>query len=140
MPDQHRGQLYTLGYSGWKLDEFCAQIEAVNALLFDIRFSPNSRAPQWAQKNLRTKLQEKYVHVRDLGNRNYKGGPVDIVDYDAGKALVDSHLRTGNSVILLCVCADVTQCHRLQVATQLEADLKVTAIHLQRPRYRSKAR
>ena len=54
-----------------------------------------------------------------FGNRNYKGGPVEIVDYQAGKSLVAAHPRP---VILLCVCRDPATCHRADVARRLAGE------------------
>jgi uncharacterized protein (DUF488 family) len=127
------GRLYTVGYATWTLDALTRQIEELNALLLDIRYSPFSRQPQWRKRNLVAHFGERYVHVQALGNVNYKGGQMLISDYDAGKRLVQSFLAASNA-ILMCACARVAQCHRLYVATRLEADLGLGPTeHLQPP-------
>ena len=83
-------KLYTYGYSGrtpHKLQTLAKQLEAVVA---DIRFSPRSRIPDWSGGRLQKLLGDRYRHLPALGNRNYKGGPVEFVDLahrlGAGKA------------------------------------------------------
>ena len=61
----------------------------------------------------------RYHHIKALGNRNYKGGPISIVDYEAGKAAIE---RSGRPVILTCVCRDYTTCHRRAVAERLREE------------------
>jgi hypothetical protein len=137
MAEIQPGQLYTLGYSGWKMDELLHQMDELTALLVDIRYSPFSRHAIWAKSSLERALGDRYVHVRALGNEHYKGGPVKLMDYDAGKLLVQSYLSTGRNTILMCVCEDVATCHRLHVAGLLETDLGIgSTIHLMHPRSR----
>ena len=134
MPELQAGGLFTLGYSGWKVEELMRVVVSFNALLLDIRYSPNSRQPQWRRRELAAHFGERYVHVQALGNVNYRGGEMLISDYDAGKRLVQSFLAAGRNVILMCACARVAQCHRLYVATRLEADLGLGPTeHLQPP-------
>jgi hypothetical protein len=75
--------------------------------------------------------------VQALGNRNYKnGGPIALAGYDAGKQAIAEILATGQSVILMCACKEVGTCHRLTVAKQLAADLRVPITHLALPKKR----
>jgi hypothetical protein len=53
-----------------------------------------------------------------LGNRNYKGGPIEIVNLEAGVAEIRAAERP---VLLLCVCSDPRICHRTFVADHLRA-------------------
>jgi uncharacterized protein (DUF488 family) len=108
--------VYTAGYSGRSLAALRQLAETLDATIFDVRFSPRSRHPQFSGPRLAEVLGERYVHVPAFGNRNYKGGPVEIVDYEAGRALVAAHPRP---VILLCVCRDPATCHRTVIARRL---------------------
>jgi len=108
--------VYTMGYAGKSLAEIRRLAEELDATLCDVRFSPRSRNPQFSGQRLAEALGERYVHLAAFGNRNYKGGPVDIVDYAAGKALLAAHPRP---VILLCVCREAVRCHRTAIARQL---------------------
>lgn len=112
-------QIYTLGYSGRSPAEIKQLVDNLDAVLLDIRFSPRSRIPHWAGKNLRALLGEtRYQHLKALGNRNYKGGPIALVDYEAGQAAITQAKRP---VILMCVCHDYHTCHRAVVAERLRA-------------------
>jgi uncharacterized protein (DUF488 family) len=137
MPVQHAVRLYTLGYSGWKLDALTREVEQYDAVLFDIRFSPASWQPQWSRSQLQKAFPGRYVHVTEFGNRNYRGGPMAIVNYKAGKELAAYYLREVGSVILMCVCEGLAACHRLPVSRRLEEDLGLPpTTHLERPRGR----
>src|SRR5215510_2609490 len=94
-----RGKLFTLGYSGWTLEQLARQVQELGALLLDIRYSPNSRQPQWRRQNLAATFPDRYVHVQALGNVNYRSGEMAISDYTAGKRLVQGYLSTGCNVI-----------------------------------------
>jgi uncharacterized protein (DUF488 family) len=76
---------YGIGYSGRMVDELKRIVEELDAYLVDIRFAPYSRNPAFRKAALEAAFGARYVYLRVFGNRNYKGGPVDIVDYDAGK-------------------------------------------------------
>ena len=108
--------VYTMGYSGRKLDDVQRIVQELEAVLFDIRFSPRSRSPVWNGANLRRVLGARYQHIKAHGNRNYKGGAISVVDYEAGKAAI---ARSGRPEILMCVCRDCATCHRRTVADRL---------------------
>jgi uncharacterized protein (DUF488 family) len=127
-------QLYTLGYHGWTLRKVVEMVAMHQAILMDIRYSPMSWQQQWTRKSLLAVLGEHYLHVPALGNRNYRGGEIEIVEYEAGRELVCEQLSTGRNVMLMCVCRDVATCHRLQVARRLEEDLRLPPTrHLEPP-------
>ena len=113
-------QVYTIGYSGRSTEDMKAIIEDLDASLFDIRFSPFSRNPAWAGRNLRSVFGFRYFHVKNLGNANYKGdGPISILDYNAGRLAIEKSARP---VILMCACGHYATCHRATVARMLQAD------------------
>jgi uncharacterized protein (DUF488 family) len=111
-------KVYTLGYGGRKLHEVEAIVTETEGILFDIRFSPRSRNPIWSGGKLRQALGHRYKHVKALGNVNYKGGPIELVDFDAG---VEAIRKSGRPVILMCVCKSYDRCHRKHVAERLAA-------------------
>lgn len=129
--------LYTFGYSGKQPDALLALTEQLDAIPYgirsvivaDIRFSPRSRIPQWNGGRLAKLLGDRYHHLPALGNRNYKGGPVEIVDLEAGVAQV-ADLLVHQPVILLCVCADIQHCHRRLAAEAILARYGVPLTHL----------
>ena len=119
-------QIYTIGYSGRKPEEVKRIVEELGAVLFDIRFSPRSRDPRWAGGNVAKLLGANYRHVRELGNINYKGGPIAFVDLAKG---IDLIRQAERPVVLMCVCKDHHTCHRAAAAETLrEQGFEVTEI------------
>jgi uncharacterized protein (DUF488 family) len=113
-------QVYTIGYTGRTPGEIRQIVEARDAMLFDIRYSTNSRHSRWTQPYLQAVLQDRYVHVRDLGNVNYRSsGPIQILDYEAGRDQIE---RCDKPVVLMCACEKYQTCHRQVVAQMLRRD------------------
>jgi hypothetical protein len=106
------------GYEGRRLPSLVAAVEALDATLLDIRFSPYSRNPAWNRKALTEALGDRYRWVKPWGNVLYQGGPTDcqIADFTAGLAVWDA--LTGPT-ILLCRERRSAECHRMTVATML---------------------
>ena|SRR5215471_17748751 len=127
-------KLYTLGYSGWTLDALRKVVVAYSAILADIRMSPWSRHPDFTKARLQYCLGQNYLHVQSLGNINYKGGPITIKDYRAGKAIIVEAFRCAPSVILMCGCSVLTRCHRYDVSGRLSQELSIDLEHLQKIR------
>lgn len=108
---------YTLGYLGRKLPEVIAILDERNAVLADIRLTPYSRNPSFIRGVLERALGPRYVWIRALGNLNYKsGGPVELADYEAGKAAL---LALSGPAVLMCACRNYATCHRAVVAHRL---------------------
>jgi len=122
--------LYDFGYSGVDFDRFVRLATTLDAVVLDIRYRPYSRAPQWNKPVLARRLLERYIHLQELGNVNYKnGGPILISDLDKGlKAL--QHYLENNSVIILCSCARRKSCHRMTIVEAFEARSGVQSIPL----------
>jgi uncharacterized protein (DUF488 family) len=121
--------LYTAGYTGLKPEELKATAERLGAVVADIRFRPFSRNPAWSKVNVSKALGDRYQHIQALGNRNYKGGPIDLLGVEAGIGIVGTLLET-QPVILLCVCTNVETCHRKTVAEKLAEALGCEVKHL----------
>ncbi|GIK40407.1 MAG: hypothetical protein BroJett011_42400 [Chloroflexota bacterium] len=115
--------VYTTGYSRRTPGQLRQIVMALEAVVFDIRFSPRSHRPAWwSKKALIELLGERYNHVGALGNKNYQsGGDIEIVDYETGRRLIEQSERP---VILLCVCPpeNFRTCHRTIIAEQLRAE------------------
>jgi uncharacterized protein (DUF488 family) len=124
--------LYTLGYLAWTPPAVVQCVQDLGAVVTDIRFSPTSRHPAWRQATLRRTLGECYRHIGALGNRHYKGGPVELVDLEAGLTTLAEFLEA-SPVILLCACAVVDGCHRRLVAEAYAARYAMPITHLTPP-------
>jgi hypothetical protein len=124
--------IYTAGYSGWQSAQLAAQVQEFGAALWDIRFSPLSRRPEWRQAELRAAIGPAYVHVKALGNVNYKGGPIELYR-PAGAIEAARRVLAERPVILLCACKDWRGCHRLIAAELLAGWLGAQVQHLEPP-------
>ena len=122
--------IFTLGYTGTKPEQIKALAARLHAVVVDVRFSPRSRVPQWAEANLKALLGKQYMHVKDLGNVNYRGdGPMKLLD--PGKAAITlGPILKQQSVILLCACKDVETCHRKKAAEYLAEAFSLPVVHL----------
>jgi hypothetical protein len=118
--------VYCTGYLGdrvphgtSKVKRFKQMVEEMDAILFDIRYSPNSVAPCWRRPFLEELLGERYRHVPSLGNRNYRnGGEISIVDLPAG---IQQVLTSPKTPVLMCGCESASECHRMVIAQALGA-------------------
>lgn len=113
--------LYDLGYNDLKKAEELAQIaKHLDAVVADIRFAPHTRNPEFSQEHLVEVLGDAYIHIGELGNKNYKGeGATQFVDKDAGLLKI-ARLLTSKSVIMICACWKRADCHRLDASHEYE--------------------
>ena len=135
--------IYTLGYSEWKIEDVEALLDRLDAVLVDVRMVPWSRlAPIWNGAALHERLGDRYVWLREFGNRNYKGTfeQIEIADFPEGekrlRELIGAGSITGKSgrkVILLCGCPDVNTCHRKFLAERLAQMWKEKIVHMTHP-------
>jgi hypothetical protein len=111
--------LYTAGYYGINIQDFFAGVVALEAVVFDIRFNPFGSKGQehWSKPNLERNLKERYRHCQKLGNKNYKGDGIEIVDFFGGFQEIWEEERP---IILLCGCRERSRCHRGYIADELE--------------------
>lgn len=115
--------IYTAGYSTHTPAELKAAAERLNAVVFDIRYSPRSRQPDWRALNMSSLLGVRLCSVPEWGNINYLGNcgeGIQIADFDAGLSVLRLYQATGlASVILLCACKEPDGCHRTVIAEKL---------------------
>ena len=122
--------LYDLGYLEIKkLEKLVSLVSALDAVLVDVRFSPNSHDPQWRKKALEKKLGLRYHHLKALGNKNYKGGQIEFVDLQAGMNTLSNFLQLKN-VIIMCACWNRAICHRIKIAEAFENEYRQKSIPL----------
>jgi hypothetical protein len=114
--------VYTTGYSTRTPAQIKQIAETLDAIIFDIRFSPKSRVAHWSGQALAQLLGPRYKYVHALGNRNYqnRNEPVEIVAYEEGKVLIE---QSELPVILLCACSPQAYltCHRTVIGRRLQA-------------------
>jgi uncharacterized protein (DUF488 family) len=110
--------IYTIGYGRRQPQEIFDLVNSLGAVLVDIRFSPWGR-PGFKGFELSRALGDRYLHVKALGNAEYKTGGMRIADYAAGKAVLAALERPA---LLLCACAEPGGCHRTVVGEMLQED------------------
>jgi len=108
--------VYTLGYTAPGSGQEVAQLMAdPRMLLIDIRFLPVSRwRPEWRKSALMVTYGSRYLHVRGLGNVNYRHRERGIQLYAPEVSLykLGQLMTCGYSLILLCACREYASCHR----------------------------
>jgi hypothetical protein len=109
-------KFYTTGYAGREINDLKPMLDALDAVLVDVRFSATSEIMRWRRVYLKTLLREKYFHVPQLGNRAFGENKARIQNLDLGiKILVSFNANA----VLMCECRDPKECHRRIIAEQL---------------------
>jgi len=121
--------IYTFGYGGATPDDLMTHVKERRAIVVDVRYSPRSRNPDWSRKRLTERFGGRYMHVKTLGNKNFKGGPIKLHDPESAVEELAPILEKVN-VILICVCKDVDKCHRKDAAEVLAEALGAEIVHL----------
>jgi hypothetical protein len=109
-------KFYTTGFAGKEINDLKSLLDALDAVLVDVRFSPTSEMMRWRQIYLKTLLREKYHHVPPLGNRTFREGRIQIQNLDLGIKILVSFQT---NAVLMCECAEQNECHRLVIAREL---------------------
>lgn len=111
--------VYECGYRRTPVRSICAMAAELDAPIADIRYAvtPWGAAAPAAFEAL---APGRRVHVRDLGNVNYKGGPIRLLHTERGlDTLVSIADAAGGRVIVMCACAEYESCHRRTVVEAL---------------------
>ena len=113
---QQKIKFYTTGYAGKDINDLKPMLDALDAVLVDVRFSPTSEIMHWRQIYLKALLREKYHHVPQLGSRSFREGKAQIQNLDLGIKIIISF---NSNAVLMCGCEGVKECHRLVIAEEL---------------------
>ena len=109
-------KFYTTSYAGKDINDLKPMLDALDAVLVDVRFSPTSEIMRWRQIYLKALLREKYHHVPQLGSRAFRDVRHQIQNLDLGIKILVSF---NTNAVLMCECADSKECHRLVIAEEL---------------------
>lgn len=105
--------IYTLGYLNFLSSDFQKIVKDKDAYIVDIRFSNYSFMPFWTGNYLLRNFNNRYVHLKELGNKNYKNENLKIEIFDAENGIKRiKKLLERNDIILCCSCRDYSSCHR----------------------------
>ncbi len=109
-------KIFTTGYTGKNINDLRPMLEALDAILIDIRFAPYSRIMHWQKVYLKALLGNRYRHIPNLGNRTYKEGKITIQNLQLG---LETVLSLDENVILMCACEQSEDCHRRLIIAEL---------------------
>jgi hypothetical protein len=89
-------------------DAVTRALVALGVVITDIRFSANSRAAKWRKAQLQVRLEASYLHLPELGNKNYNrpGAPIQLAHPEIGVNLAGERLRQGQHLAFMCVCSE----------------------------------
>ena len=128
--------LYTLGYQGHTPDRILSYVQRLGAALVDVRYAVRSMRPEWRGAALKQLVGPgRYVHLRCLGNVNYKAPNLPIVlDNPNGAVWTMRWILDERPAILLCGCAEHIDCHRSVaaewLAERLGSEVVGAVVHL----------
>lgn len=110
-------KIFTTGYTAKDINDLRPMLDALDAVLVDIRFAPYSQVLHWRQVYLKVLLGSKYRHIPNLGNRTYKEDKITIQNLQLGLETVFS---LSKNAILMCACETVEKCHRRVIIAELQ--------------------
>ncbi len=109
-------KIFTTGYTGKDIFDLKPMLEALDAILIDIRFAPYSRIMHWQKVYLKALLGARYRHIPNLGNRTFKEGKITIQNLKLG---LETVLSLNENAILICACEIAENCHRRVIIAEL---------------------
>jgi uncharacterized protein (DUF488 family) len=110
-------KIFTTGYGGKDINDLKPMLEALDALLIDIRFVPHSEILHWRKMYLKVLLGRRYLHVVNLGNRTFREQKITIQNLNLG---LETVLNLKENAVLMCGCEHLESCHRRVIAQELE--------------------
>ena len=111
-------RIFATGYQSKDINDLKPLVDRLGAILVDIRFAPYSQVMFWRQVYLKTLLGKKYLHISNLGNREFKeNNKILIQNLNLG---IETLLSLNTNSILFCVCAEQKNCHRHVIVQELQ--------------------
>lgn len=109
-------KIFTTGYTGKNIADLKPMLEALDAMLIDVRFAPFSQVMHWRKVYLKVLLGERYRHVPNLGNRTFKEDKITIQNLKLG---IETVLHLNRNCVLMCACDKLENCHRRVIVEEL---------------------
>ena len=104
--------VYPLGYSTPGAQERIEELLEKKTLIIDTRLKPWSHNVFWRKEELENVYGERYKWAGAyLGNENYKGGQIKLVNPEMGIRGLTRYLNEQHDLILLCQCKTFSACH-----------------------------
>ncbi len=116
-----QGKIIPFGYANGGIPKLERLMRDERACLVDIRFSPRSKYQAFNLEALQARWQKRYIHMPELGNKNYNnGGPIQIAYAEQGIARLIDGIMQGYTIVLMCGCKEYESCHRRTVVEMLQ--------------------
>jgi hypothetical protein len=119
----HELTLFEFGYRGRRLADIARATAspAPGIVVVDVRYAVPREGPK-SSRWFTSALQGRYRHIRALGNVNFRGGPIRLLDADAGiAALLDLNRAHPGRLALMCACEGYEHCHRRSIVEAIRA-------------------
>lgn len=140
--------IYTIGYSGFSIEDFIAALEANHiSALIDVRSQPHSQwYPDYNKENLERALKQAKIFYRNYAeefgarqeNRSYYSG-AGYLDFEkfskspqfqSGIKKITASMAQGYCFALMCAEKDPFNCHRAILVSRAFHDAGCSVIHL----------
>ncbi len=116
-----QGKMIPFGYASGGIPILLRLMQDEQAYLVDIRLSPRSKWQAFNQEALQARFHRRYIHMPELGNKNYNnGGPIRIAYASRGIARLMRGIMQGYTLVLMCGCFEYESCHRRTVVNLLQ--------------------
>jgi uncharacterized protein (DUF488 family) len=121
---------YTFGYGGRDPKELAAFVAEYEAVVIDVRLKPWTKQKGWSLPELKKRFGDQYHWVRALGNTNFRGGRIKLLDPKKGMARLMTYLEAGTPPLLLCGERSPNGCHRSAIAHMVARKTGARVVHL----------
>ncbi len=123
---KNKMKIFTTGYTGKNINDLKPMLEALDAMLIDVRFAPFSQVMCWRKVYLKVLLGDSYRHVPNLGNRTFKEDKITIQNLKLG---IETVLHLSENCVLMCACDKLENCHRRLIVEEL-SKMGIEAVEL----------
>jgi uncharacterized protein (DUF488 family) len=142
--------LFTIGYEQAKPDAVMSELKRAKVdLVVDTRAVAASRRPGFSKRQLSASLDENgigYVHLQKLGTPSEGRAAARSGDLDTLWRIYDKHIKTsdaqealgelqsliksGKRIALLCYCRDPESCHRSRIVASVKQHMRTNVENL----------
>ncbi|MBN2335978.1 DUF488 domain-containing protein [Candidatus Bathyarchaeota archaeon] len=118
-------RISTIGYGGKKPNDFFIELDLLSPdKVIDVRENPfRAYLGCYTKSYLEKKLGEKYIWIKELGNKS-RALPPTLVDEEKGLQILMELCQDCSSIVLLCAEKDEKRCHRGYVKLRIESMLE----------------
>ena len=114
-------EVLTIGYGGKMPDLFFEELESMKVdVVVDVRENPfRAFLSAYTKKGLEKCLGDRYVWIRELGNKSRELPPT-LVDEEEGLRKLRELMKKHRRIVLLCAEKDENRCHRNYIKKLIE--------------------